>query len=91
MGRHQMQRAETTPPPPNPPVASALPEVYLVTKRYCFTRNHAMVILPAGKLYYRSLESALIDDALKIGAPLTPINPEKLHTCPHCKGSSLLK
>jgi hypothetical protein len=88
---YRAEGIETAKVPVPVAIPDAQPEVYLVTKRYCFTRNHAMVIMPAGKLYYRKTEGALIDAALKIGAPLRPIDTDKLFKCPHCGSHSLLK
>lgn len=88
-----MARRDDKVRPPMPPPAPSLldelqkpqPSMYLLRKTFSFQRNGSFIALQAGSLLSREKEGALIDDALRLGAQLEPVDPVKVSFCPHCR------
>lgn len=75
------------PPPPDPMVG----EKYIVLETFRFMRNNSFVVLQAGRVISRATEATLIDEVLRLGAKLDPIENAKLHRCPHCSKVSAIR
>jgi hypothetical protein len=73
--------------PPAPSLLDELktpPKLYLLRKSFSFQRNGSFIALQAGSLLSRDKEGALIDDAIRLGAQLEPVDASKVTFCPHC-------